>query len=445
MNIETSVAADLVLRVRSDEAGRRARAGLPAGLTVMTGHQAEAWHAGIAAKFFLARAIAEQFAGACVWLTPDHAASQPWRVVAPALHRGRLLRTALDLAPPLPPGRPTCAAAPELTFRADWGPAEPPIESVARGVHRHTEALARAAGASNAARQAIEAMEDHLGTPARPDAKIWASELANAGALDELLTAMRADPAACVRAHNDAASAHPEAAVGSLRTDGRLELPLWHRTDATLRRVHADELADLPRDRLAPRALLMTAAARLHLCDVFIHGTGGAAYDRVMKAWITSWLGNTVAARLAPVVTATATLRLPLDHLAKHDRDIDRAAWLAHAAGHNPALLGDDAAAQEKERLLGEITNAKAAGTDPARAYREMHELLERTRRDHATAIGDLKTNAAEAAMLRGSEEVAQDRTWPVFLHDLSMVGELADQMRTRAAVLTSSAQSPRA
>jgi hypothetical protein len=59
--------------------------------------------------------------------------------------------------------------------------------------------------------------------------------------------------------------------------------------------------------RIRPRALVTTLFARLMLCDVFIHGTGGARYDEFNDALIREFFRID-----APqFVTATATIRLP--------------------------------------------------------------------------------------------------------------------------------------
>ena len=39
----------------------------------------------------------------------------------------------------------------------------------------------------------------------------------------------------------------------------------------------------------------MTGLMRLAGCDLFIHGTGGGAYDLVTEEWLGSWMGWTLA------------------------------------------------------------------------------------------------------------------------------------------------------
>ena len=83
--------------------------------------------------------------------------------------------------------------------------------------------------------------------------------------------------------------------------DDYVEVPLWRiRDDGRRMRAYDSDverwLDDPPgAPRLMPRALMLTALVRLAMCDLFVHGTGGAAYDTVMEAWISSWLGVTPA------------------------------------------------------------------------------------------------------------------------------------------------------
>jgi hypothetical protein len=407
----------------------------------MTGHQAQAWHPGIAAKFFLARALADRACGAAVWLTPDQDVTEPHRVRVPVIGGGRLAAREIDLAEASAAGAPAAMLPAKRTRAIGWGNAEPALESVRKGIERHAARLDERSREASAARQVAGAMEAALGERGRADAKLWASELAARGALDELIDAMRWDAAACAHAYNAAAEAQPDAGVAALRLVGeRVELPLWRLANGMRRRVWSDELGEIDGAELAPRALVMTAAARLDLCDLFIHGTGGAAYDRVMEAWIRDWLGEETALRLAPVAVATADVLLPLDELATDDAAIEAAAWRAHAARHDPALLGDEAAAAEKRELVGQIEAAKAAGESPAPLFRAMHELLKRVRREHAGRLEELEKDAERLAPMRGSGELARDRTWAVFLHEDSVIDELA---RRAAATAAKSSRAP--
>ncbi len=64
--------------------------------------------------------------------------------------------------------------------------------------------------------------------------------------------------------------------------------------------------------KLRSRALLTTMFARLFLCDLFIHGIGGAKYDQLTDAIIERLFGCAAPGFL----TVTATAKLPIDHRA---------------------------------------------------------------------------------------------------------------------------------
>lgn len=401
---------------------------------------------GIAAKFFAARAIAETIGGSVAWLTPDHVPTEPWRLRAPMLRNGRLTRRTLDLAPPNAAGAPVSLLEPASDPRLEWGGGEPALVCVRAGAERHAARLRDRSGAASAAEQIVGAMEATVGEGGAPDVKAWASRLAGRGALDTMLDRIATDPGRCVATFNESARRHPEAGVAELRDLGeRCELPLWRISGGLRRRVFSDELAKIDRTELAPRALLMTAVARLDLCDLFIHGTGGAAYDIVMEDWIRAWLGDDAANRLAPMAMATADALLPLEEFAADEHQIEASVWRAHHARHDPALLGDEASAREKRRIVSDIGRAKQRGENPAPLFREMHALLERVRRAHERRLAELDAEAERSSQLRGSAEIARDRTWPIVLHEQRVIDELAERVAAGVArELRSPAPAPR-
>ena len=66
-----------------------------------------------------------------------------------------------------------------------------------------------------------------------------------------------------------------------------------------------------------PRALTLTLWARLFVADLFIHGIGGAKYDRITDALIRDYFGVTPPA----MACVSATMRLDLP---RHDATADR-------------------------------------------------------------------------------------------------------------------------
>ena len=382
---------------------------------VMTGHQAEFWHAGILTKYLAADAIARRSSGAgspvsVAWCVPDHVAETPGAVAYPAHAldngEGRWTRATIDL------------------FDEQAGEdASPAVGSALDSVR----AVLREAGGTKDADRQIEAqsrlLRDRLGLS--PDAPpVLASTLHTTLLFRGLIERMRSEPDACVGAYNDAASALPDAGVRQLTTGvGRTELPLWRIDDAG--RSHAvflDDLDDTPFDRVRPRALLFTGLLRAHACDLFIHGTGGGVYDRVTERWLRDWLGWT----LAPAGVATATLTLDLGVPDVSRTDLRRARWRAHHARHNPAALGESdaltALQRRKQGYLERIAETPRGERDPL--YFEMHAMLEEARTAHARELGALDERVRTIESALADRAIARDRTWAWFLHsDEDLVG----------------------
>lgn len=106
--------------------------------------------------------------------------------------------------------------------------------------------------------------------------------------------------------------------------------------------------------RLRPRALLTTMFARLFLCNLFIHGLGGARYDQLTDKIISQYF----AVQPPPVAVASATLHLPIGgQFDQPADDIDQQLiqWQQNlrAAQNNPEAALDYAQLQNQaERCL---------------------------------------------------------------------------------------------
>jgi hypothetical protein len=256
---------------------------------------------------------------------------------------------------------------------------------------------------------------------------INASTLASTSLFAELVAQMRTDPRACIEAHNAAVAEFPRDRIAPLEFSGdRLELPLWSIGAATgshRSKVFAADLAALPMQALAPRALLLTGLMRLAACELFIHGLGGERYDRITELWLGKWLGKS----LAPTAMVTSTMRLRIPGSWPTEESIARATWTAHRSRHDPLILGDAARASAKQELLKRINAAPRKSRDRAELYRELHVLLDQSRREHQATIESFDTQAASVVARADEANIATDRTWAFPLYEADQLASLRD------------------
>lgn len=390
----------------------------------MTGHQPEFWHPGILAKYLAADAAARRTGASVEWLIVDQGRPEAVEVRYPARVEGRLVAKSVKFGAGERPRIPEDGAA---TY-------------VSEGLGRIAEAMAVARDEPSLARRvgrAVEAMLKPLGlAPART---LYATELWRLEVFGELVERMRRDPEGCVRAYNAAVAHHPGARMRPLIADevqDRWELPLWWLTRTGVRRrVYAEDLGGIPREELAPRALLMTGMLRMGGCSLFVHGTGGGGsggdddhegYDAVTDEWLGTWLSERGRA-LAPIAVVTATRRLPLMGGAggvPDSAEAARARWRAHHARHEPAVLGE----QETERRKLELVGAIAASDDRRERrglYDRMQDDLASYRARHAGDLETLRHDAEEAEGRLADASVAMDRTWAFPLYPEEALKEL--------------------
>jgi len=417
----------------------RRELGLPADRpVVMTGHQATWWHPGVLAKF-LATAAAGEGADdiATAWIVPDQDEAAHSALAAPVRVADdhdccRLVRAQLRVAPQVGPGVAAASAEPFAPpQRLDW-PGEPALPCVRQGAEAVVEALRSAkTSAATAAVQVAQALRLLAAELVELPQPLFASRLLGTALGRRLIGRMTEDPAACAAAYNEAVAAQPEAGIAPLRRRGEVwELPLWRlRPGSPRERVFADQLAAIPPEELAPRAILMTGMLRLAGCDLFVHGLGGERYDGTAEEWFEQWLGVS----LAPRAVASATLQLPFDDSDGRVRwkDVQRAAQRAHSAWHNPGLVGDAAAQAHKQALVERIRELREAGrgAEAQDLFRELHALLAEHRQKHAQALAQLEAEARELRARFASLDVVRDRTWAFPLHPPGALEQLRERI----------------
>jgi hypothetical protein len=153
------------------------------------------------------------------------------------------------------------------------------------------------ASGENAAMQFANATGDLMAPWATVDYCIGATALLETDLGKAITDEMFANPEPCMAAYNNAVEQFPLCGIAML---AKGELPLWQ--GKTNERVTANG------DDLRPAALMVTLLARVVLGDLFVHGTGGYAYDQIMERWAVDWLHITPCA----MTMATANITLPL-------------------------------------------------------------------------------------------------------------------------------------
>ncbi len=371
----------------------RAVLGLPADrFVVMTGHQAGIWHAGIAEKFLVGARMAAEREGVLVHVVVDHDLNDASLVAFPSLVAGKLTRLWLERSP-----RGTRANVPNVlrkpirTMRPERSHEVPRDLEPALNLIEH--AIAAERGRDNLAMQMAHAANTLLASHARVDLTVAATTIAEL----PFAAAMRGHFANMRQAYNEAVMSER---IGTLSEQ---ELPFWKLDRASMSR--APLFDGEPTERIAPRALALTAIARLTLCDVFIHGTGGGRYDHAMERWIGEALGEDVRAALAPMLVVTATKYAPL---ARFVPAFDTTATPDALRALEQDPFGD--AGVTKSALRARIAGTRA---EKRAAFVAMRRAIVEARAAHASKLDDLRTRIAANREAIATHALATDRTWP--------------------------------
>lgn len=403
--------------------------GLANGPVVMSGHQAILWHPGILAKYIATDACARAAGASSAWVVVDQDTPAPDEIAWPmrADASGKRIIVGTRRFEYVMPCAADVPAVRRPAMRSGRWPDDERLIDPSSVLGRVGEAIDAASDAPNAATQVTRVIEALLPPTVAGVPAFGATSMASTGLFAAIVDHMRSDPRRCIESYNAAALAHPEADIRPLDA-GALELPLW-RIDGPIgragrRAVHADELARVPGHDLAPRALLMTALLRLAACDLFIHGTGGMAYDRVTDAWLAAWLGPDAVP--APTALATATLLLPLD-TTPEDQAVT-AQLLYRAALHKPGSLGDNELESQRRALVAGIAAAPSGSEDRRRRYRDLQRLLARHRQAHASEI-EARRRAALAARASARDRADSVRTWAFPLYPAASLARLRDDI----------------
>jgi hypothetical protein len=229
---------------------------------------------------------------------------------------------------------------------------------------------------------------------------------------------------------------HPHRPIPDLvRDEERFELPLWvyracearrrlfvrRKSDALYLYADRDAIGTIAADglesegalydriraldgwRIRPRALALTIWARLLLADLFIHGIGGAKYDRISDAIMADYYG-VEPPRMACV---SATLHLDLQHEVVSNEDVRRFERTVRDIRYNPQRYArqDEAV----DRLIRQRAEAVRQShflreSDPDN-HRERHAVFKRIR-----ALNMALLNAQPDILAQAERQLEQAR-----------------------------------
>ncbi|MBE3096516.1 MAG: hypothetical protein IMZ44_05225 [Planctomycetes bacterium] len=394
---------------------------------IVTGHQPPPFHPGVWIKNFLAGSLASAVSGVGLNLIVDNDEARGQALRFP-VRAGDVHAAEVALAPPaggLALEEQPAAEVDAGAFAEIARCAPPPLaEAFRRFAAQLAAAVPGAAGLGEALSVARRRLEEELGLR---NLELPVSRMADSEAFRFFVAWMLAEHEAVFAAYNGAlaeyrrvyrerSAAQP---VPDLARDGRrIELPLWiWRAGEKRRRLWVEpgqggaialfadherigvledgavrarrgsggasssvaQLAALRQAgwKVRPRALSMTLFVRLAVGDVFIHGLGGALYDKITDALFERLWG----VRPPELILASCTVRLPLEAYPATPRDLERAIRGVRDWQFNPDRLLPQAArvrpefqalAAEKRRL---IENRATTRPERHQAFLRIHDV----------------------------------------------------------------------
>ncbi len=459
-------------------AGLRAELGLR-GPVIAAGHQAEFFHAGVLAKNIAVTELAARHGGQAVFVVVDSDVPKTGRVSVPQATARGLRRVdvevpgcELQLAYEAQPARP----------RSDWLQFFASLTSLAEGGDQSLlPTYARAWLTTDSAAPAYceawmraqAAAEEALGVAGLRHLRLAALCETSAFRCFTAYLALHAERSAAEynaaqesyrRRHRVRARGRPVPRL--LVREGTVELPLWAwqgcaprqrvfvTPQGTRLELHTEgaRIAALPRDmlaraeahtrpwpsdaegwRLRPRALALSAFARLLLADLFVHGIGGAKYDELMEDWIAGLL----RVEPRPMACVSATLRLPLMRSEVRPADVTAARHAARDLRFNPERhlkSVPEELRREKQELVRRAALLRAerpkAHVDRRVVFREIRRVNEQMLAGDPwrAAEYDQRVQTLEAHL--ELDRVALEREYFYALHTPEALGALAQAIR---------------
>ena len=203
-----------------------------------------------------------------------------------------------------------------------------------------------------------------------------------------------------------------------------------------------------------PRALTLTIFARGFLADLFIHGIGGALYDRITDRIMSQLFGTP-----PPYACISAGWLLPFPEHAESPLPPSTIRGLRHHLWHNPdfsAALADptlsDAALRELRQLAAErrriiqtladspvhdrtstIAGARAAGRRRRTIlFRRLHDIIRRCHQLYPAPLSKLDAALAGAEIALRQRQVTEWREYFFAIHPRDSLVNLHNALRQR-------------
>ena len=433
------------------------------GLVVMTGHQPELYHPGVWVKDFLLDRIAADTGATAIDLVVDSDGFDSVVLAAPCM-APVVRRCERSLAVGTADACYACTAVPSPDDLSAFCRAGDEMLATlkAPSVRRHFNEFCACLGSAskdalNLAELVTFARRRYEASAGTRYLELPVTSLVRTPSYARFLSHVALNAEEFARAYNaeladfrsvtkvrSAVQPFPDLA----RERGRIELPFWHLTEGGRRTVWAvpgDDgtsictdgatVAHLPQAPdaaaqalvasgavLAPKALALTLYARLFLSDLFIHGVGGARYDRVTDGVVRRFFG----VEPPRYAVASLTVYLPLGaHLVSED-EVTAATERVNRFEHNPDALLDEVEfdsederaaaldlAAEKRSLVGTISGPDVDKKATGKRIREVNAAL----RALLEPIGrQLEDERARLAAEREAAEILTDRTYPFCL-----------------------------
>jgi len=182
--------------------------------------------------------------------------------------------------------------------------------------------------------------------------------------------------------------------------------------------------------RIRPRALTLTIWARLLLADLFIHGIGGAKYDRISDAIMADYYAVNpprmacVSATLhldLPVHTATAESVRQLRRTLR-DLKYNPQRHPPHASGVSQLIEQRDAAVREGQGLR---ENDRRNRRSRSATFGNIREINSAILAQKGEQIASAQAGLEEACRRMGENRIAQGREYFFGLYDRKRLGQL--------------------